>query len=210
MCLVVVVLMCLVVVILLWLVVVVGDAAVSRGGVIVVRSQVLRCRQVNINPLCNKIDYVSVFIREQDLDMLVVSETGLVEGMQSSLVAVDGFSIVRDTNCVNRKHGVFLYIKGNLKFVEMDMCIPNVVAIHLVELDIYVLAVHHPPFYRDAENEALLSTLLDSTFGRETICLRISTCQHCYGSLMVIYHRGLKPRIVGLHIALLWLDWFSG
>ena len=57
--------------------------------------QVIKIRLFNVNSLLNKVDYVSVFARDDNLSVLAVGETHLVESISLSFVAIDTFSVVR-------------------------------------------------------------------------------------------------------------------
>ena len=76
----------------------------------------------------------------------------MVGDAASSFVSIKGFHITRgDTDNQVRKHGVGLYIKCNLKFIEVDVDIPNVAAVLLCDWDLNILAVYHLVSYRAEE-----------------------------------------------------------
>ena len=66
---------------------------------------------MNVNSLLCKLDYVSIFARDYDLNVVAVSESWLIESIPSSFVAIEGYSVVRgDVHGSIRKHGTCLYI----------------------------------------------------------------------------------------------------
>jgi hypothetical protein len=118
----------------------------------------------------SKVDYVSLFIEECELDVVVVGETWLVPDVASSFVAVEGFTLVRgDTNSLVRKHGVCIYIRDCLGFEEVAVAGPNVAAVHLVQYDLWILSVYRPPSYGGDDNGSLIDSILSFCEGREVI-----------------------------------------
>lgn len=127
---------------------------------------------MNVNSLMNKVDCVQTLVVGRSLDVVAVGETWLNSEVPSSFVAVHGFEIVRgDTDSSVRKHGVCLYIRGGIRFVEVVLEFPNVVAVHLVDFDIYVLALYRPPSFDDAQNGRLIEVILDFCGDREVVIL---------------------------------------
>ena len=81
--------------------------------------QVLRFRQVNVNSLLNKMDYVSIFAKDCNLAVVAVSESWLLESIPSSFATIEEYNIIRgDVYEMIRKHGACLFIRSNLKCVE--------------------------------------------------------------------------------------------
>lgn len=102
----------------------------------------------------------------------MVGETWLTAEVPSSFVSVHCFNIVRgDTGGLVRKHGVCLYINDGLSFEEVVVAVPNIAAVHLIEHDVWILAVYRPPSYCDNENEVLLDFIEDFCSGREVVVL---------------------------------------
>ena len=58
-----------------------------------------------------------------------------------------------------------------LKCVEIKVDIPNVVAIFLCDLDLYVIVVYRPPSYRQENNMTLISVLLKLCLAREVVVM---------------------------------------
>ena len=132
----------------------------------------LRVGLVNVNSVLNKICFLSNFASEQFLDFVVVTETWLTPDVQSSFVAVAGYDIVRaDSRTGIRKHGVCIYVKNGIRFVQSDLDIGNAVAVHLLSYDIWVLGVYRPPSYSNDQNNVLMDIIAGFSIGREVILL---------------------------------------
>ena len=58
-----------------------------------------------------------------------------------------------------------------LSFVSVDVCLLNVAAVFLIDLDIYIVVVCRPPFNTALQDEHLLSFISDFGIGREVILL---------------------------------------
>jgi hypothetical protein len=120
----------------------------------------------------NKVDLLSVLMKEHELDLLVVGETWLIPEVGSSFVMIHGYDVVRgDTDTGMRKHGVCIYVKKDINYVQDVFVCPNVVAVHLVALDVWVLGVYRPPSYGADSNEQLLRIVSDFCVGREVVIL---------------------------------------
>ena len=99
---------------------------------------------VNVNSLVNKVLYLRHMIGEHDLSVIAVCKTWLVPSVSSSFVSIDEFRVVReDGSLIVIKHGCCLYVKDQL--VEIDVDLLNVVAVLLLNLDVYILAIYRPP-----------------------------------------------------------------
>ena len=121
--------------------------------------------------MLNRVDYVSIFAREHKLDILAVSETWLLES-SSSFVAVDNYFIVKgDVLGLTRTHGVCLYVKRSVRFVEVHVNCPNVAAVHLMDFEVWVLCIYSPPSYSAWENEVLIGVILDFCERHEVVIL---------------------------------------
>jgi len=127
---------------------------------------------VNVNSLMNKLDLLSTLVAESNVHVLAVSETWLLPCVPSSFVALPGFSVIRgDTGGGVRKHGACLYISDRLRSVQVESELPNVVAAHLYDVDVWLLAVYRPPSYGAPENTRLMSFLTEFCQEREVIVL---------------------------------------
>lgn len=79
-------------------------------------------------------NYVSVFARDYNLSVVAVDETYLVESISSSLVTIEGYSMVRgNVRCQIRKHGVCLYVRNYVQLEEARIGWPILAAVHLVQ-----------------------------------------------------------------------------
>jgi hypothetical protein len=106
------------------------------------------------------------------LDILAISETWLIPSIPSSFVAICNYNLIRgDTSSNVRKHGALLYIHKDIKFLNFDTPLPNVVAVQLVEFGLYVVACYRPPSYTCVSNSNLLSFLSEFCFGKEVVIL---------------------------------------
>lgn len=70
-----------------------------------------------------------------------------------------------------KKHGVCLYVSNNLRFVPVDVSIPNVAAVFLLDYDVSVVVVYRSPSYLAEENAELVEFLLEFCVGREVVVL---------------------------------------
>ena len=127
---------------------------------------------VNVNSLMNKVNYVSHLIDRESLDLVAVSETWLTGAVSSSFVSIPEFDVVRgDVRGDVRKHGVCIYVSKKLKYVPLNVDIPNVTCIQLVDMGIFVLSVYRPPSYNNIENATLINFLSDFCLGKEVVVL---------------------------------------
>ena len=100
-------------------------------------THVMNFGQVNVNNLLNKVDFVSVFARDHKLDVIALREFWLVQSVPSSFVALENYFTVRgDVVGLTRKHGMCLYVKENINFVEVSVCCPNAAAVCLIDYDL--------------------------------------------------------------------------
>ena len=77
--------------------------------------------------------------------------------------------IIPDTESLVRKHGVCLYVRKGLQFVECSFDCPNAAAVHLLDFDIWILTIYRPPSYRDNQNDRLINLVSDFCSGREVV-----------------------------------------
>ena len=125
---------------------------------------------INLNSVLNKLSFVNDFINVNKIDILAIGETWLLPDIPDCMVGVSGFSIERcDVLGRVRKHGVCLYISDHIKYVRVDSTCENLVAVHLVELDVYIIAVYRPPSFTSGQNNCLLDFLRNFVFSREVI-----------------------------------------
>ena len=125
-----------------------------------------------MNCVTNKVDVLSDLVCSQKIDILAVSETWLRPSVSSSFISLLNYSAVRgDSDGGTDKHGVLLYINKLLKYEVITVNLPNVAAVHLIDLDVWVVAVYRPPRYSDFENTQLLNFISDFGFSKELILL---------------------------------------
>ena len=97
-------------------------------------------------------------------------ETWLVPEVPSSSVAVDGFRVVRgDGSDAIRKHGCCLYVSESLSFVPIEIDLPNIADVLLVNLNVWVLVVYSPPSYTVEQDDRLIRFLNEFIVGKEVI-----------------------------------------
>ena len=70
-----------------------------------------------------------------------------------------------------RRHGTGLYVSDGLRHVPVEVGLPNVVAVHLLDLNVYVVSVYRPPSYSSQENNELLDFMRNFSIGRELVVL---------------------------------------
>ena len=120
----------------------------------------------------NKVNYIFNLIKAHSLEIVSITETWLTSSCSTSFVSLPGFSFLRgDVVGVVRKHGAGLYVSNDLKHIQIDVPIPNVVVVHLVDLELYVLSVYRPPSYNAEENLALLTFLSGFMPSKEVLLL---------------------------------------
>ena len=115
-----------------------------------------RFGECNLNPLMNKFDPVCELINSAGLCVLVVAETWLISGI-FSFIDLPDFSVVGggDTDGDTHKHGVCIYIRKEIRFMEVSLEYSNVAAVHLVDVNIHVLAVYRPLSYSEQQNNQM-------------------------------------------------------
>ena len=87
-------------------------------------------------------------------------------------MSIPGFSFHRgDVAGTVRKHGSGLYVSKSLRQVQVDVQLPNVAVVHLIDFDLHVLSVYRPPSYSLEENLQLVSFLTRFVPGKEVLIL---------------------------------------
>ena len=83
---------------------------------------------------------------------------------------MENYFIVRgDVVGLSHKYGMCLYVKENIKFVEVSVGCPNAAAVCLIDYDLWILSVYRPPSYSVHENEVLDRVILSFCEGREVV-----------------------------------------
>ena len=112
------------------------------------------CDVVNVNSLMNKLSFVNNLILTENLSVLGICETWLLNSVDSSFVDLPGFTFFRkDTDSPSRKHGVGVYCRSELQAVKIDLDIPNVLVIHIQAWDKHIVLAYRPPSNNASENE---------------------------------------------------------
>ena len=121
----------------------------------------------NLNLLINKLHYVANLCTVNNLDVLSVTETWLTDACSSSFVTIPGFSFYRgDVWGEVRKHGSGLYVSEKINHAQIEVDIPNVVVVNMLDLGVHVMSIHRPPSYSNDENLKLLQVLKSYDRGR--------------------------------------------
>ena len=125
---------------------------------------------VNLNCLTNKVNYVENLLNCNNIDILGVTETWLVEEVSDSYVDIEGYKIVRrDSPSGIRKHGAAMYIKNNFKYVEVQCSVNNAVIIFLPDYDIHIATIYRPPSSSNSDNTSLSQFLPTFCDEREVV-----------------------------------------
>ena len=127
---------------------------------------------VNVNSLINKVNFIYNLLSVKNFLILGICETWLVEEVSSSFVEIPRYKFFRrDVGGRVRKHGVGLYLREELDAVQVDVNVPNVLVVHLVEWGLYVVVVYRPPSYDNQANDVLKQFILDFCFDKGVIVL---------------------------------------
>ena len=111
---------------------------------------------VNANSLVNKLGFISALLQEENVTLLAVCETWLVESVPSSFVDIVGYNFFRcDVTGQIRKHGVGLYLRKEVEGVQVEVGLPNVVVVSVPNWNMHIVAVYRPPSNSDVLNEEL-------------------------------------------------------
>ena len=89
-------------------------------------SSLLCVGYVNLNCLSNKVSHVQLLLKTNDIDILGIGESWLVQSINDSYVEIDHYRIIRKDDPSNlKKHGVAVYIREGIKFVEVSCNLKN-------------------------------------------------------------------------------------
>lgn len=101
-----------------------------------------------------------------------ISETWLLSTTPSSFISVPGYYVHRHDVVGDRpKHGVCLYIKSTLKYVIINIHIPNIIVVHLPDFELYIINVYRPPSNTQAQNTQIIQFLNDFVVNKEVILM---------------------------------------
>ena len=138
----------------------------------------LSCMYFNARSILNKIDELEIYIKEEDLDLVGITETWLTEEILTSEVNMEGFTLLRkDRKDLVKKRGggVAIYVKNDIKIVERDdlnmPLFPESIWCELISKgDKTLLGVcYRPPDSSVENNEALYSLI--NKIGRSNVVI---------------------------------------
>ena len=102
----------------------------------------------NVNSIMNKLGYINDLLFSNNLSVLVICETWLTAACPSSYVSLPGFVFFRgDVLGSVKKHGVGIYVRESLTVVPVEVDLPNLVIVFVVQWSLYVVALYRPPSY---------------------------------------------------------------
>ena len=103
--------------------------------------------------------------KNHELKVIGVTETWLTKDDRTSFVSLPGFEFFRgDVNGTVKKHGAGVYVSKDINVIQIEVPVPNAVAVKVIDLDLLIVTVYRPPSYSEEENAALLN-FLDSLYG---------------------------------------------
>ena len=112
------------------------------------------------------------YLQDYKISILGVSETWLLSSVPNSFVDIPSYVLLRCDVAGNvAKHGTCLYIKSSIKYIEIDVQVPNTVAVYLPDFDLYVASIYRPPSNSTVDDNALVDFLLDFCLGREVLLM---------------------------------------
>ena len=110
---------------------------------------------------------------DNDVSIISISETWLINSMPSSYVHLEGFKFFRgDVHGTIRKHGSGIFVSNKLISLPIEVNLPNVTVVFLSEIETYFISCYRPPSYSEVEDEALKSLIrvlvwnVGSAYGR--------------------------------------------
>lgn len=83
----------------------------------------LSCMYFNARSIMNKLDELELYVRDENLDIVGITETWLTASVLSSEVSIEGYTLLRkDRNDANKTRGggVALYINDEITIVERE------------------------------------------------------------------------------------------
>ena len=97
---------------------------------------------VNINSLSNKLHSVYNFACVHNLRIFSITETWLIDECSTSFVDISGYEFHRrDVRGCVRKHGTGVSIAEGIKCLKIDIALPNLVVVSLVDFAIIVVSI---------------------------------------------------------------------
>ena len=138
----------------------------------------LSCMYFNARSIVNKIDELEIYTKEEDLDIIGVTETWLSDEILTSEYSLEGYTLLRKDRkdlVKTRGGGVALYVKNEINIVEREdineQLFPESLWCELVfKGEKTLLGVcYRPPDSLAVNNEALYSLL--NKVGRENVVI---------------------------------------
>ena len=138
----------------------------------------LSCMYFNARSIVNKLDELEIYTKEEELDIIGVTETWLTDEILTSEFSLEGYTLLRkDRNDVakTRGGGVALYVKNEINIIERDdinaQLFPESLWCELVfKGEKTLLGVcYRPPDSLAVNNEALYSLI--NKVGRENVII---------------------------------------
>lgn len=132
----------------------------------------LRVCLKNVNSLSNKTHYISYFSHVHNVDIFCVNETWISSSSPDGMFRINGYQMFRnDYVSAHPKHGVCIYIKSGIRIGKIVDEIPNLLAVHLPDFDLYILTLYRPPSNSHTDNLHLVNFLQEFVTGKEVLIL---------------------------------------
>jgi Reverse transcriptase (RNA-dependent DNA polymerase)/Endonuclease-reverse transcriptase len=151
---------------------------IGHGKVVFKGKDRLKCMYFNARSIVNKIGELELYIKEEDLDIVGVTETWLTEEILTSECSIEGYTLIRKDRkdlVKLRGGGVATYVKNNIPSIEREdlneQLFPETVWVELVfKGEKTLLGVfYRPPDYLVVNNEAMY-TLINKV-GKENVVI---------------------------------------
>ena len=118
----------------------------------------------------NKFDLISDLLSYSGVKILGVTETWLTADLCSSFLVIPGYDVVRgDSRSGIRKHGSLLLVHESIKWSAIEVGVPNVAVVHLIDLQVFIAVCYRPPSYSELENACLVNFLSNFCLGKEVV-----------------------------------------
>ena len=112
---------------------------------------------MNLNSLVNKVSFITDLCDDLDLKVVGICETWLSPDVSSSILSVEGYSLLRnDSSSGQRKHGVCMYIHNDLKIGHVYTDHDNTLGVFHPSFGLHVLVVYRPPSNTAVEDQELI------------------------------------------------------
>ena len=83
----------------------------------------LSCMYFNARSIVNKVDELEIYVKEEELDIIGISETWLTEEILTSEISLEGYTLYRKDRkdlVKTRGGGVALYVKNEINIIERE------------------------------------------------------------------------------------------